>query len=158
MYLIHYSKDPIDKVLHIEEKKDGQGFMKPVGLWVSDEACTDNWRSWCIGNDFRLDHLAYPYKVDLFKDNNVLVLETSEALETFTKEFGNPIHQGSSMIGIDWKKVERKYGGLIITPYQWDMRFELLWYYGWDCASGVIWDPKQIESFELDRAVARWRA
>ena len=62
------------------------------------------------------------------------------------------------MIGIDWKKAARKYGGLIITPYQWDMRFELLWYYGWDCASGVIWGTKQIESFELDRTVARWRS
>lgn len=26
------------------------------------------------------------------------------------------------------------------APYRFDRRFSTIWYYGWDCASGVIWN------------------
>lgn len=33
-----------------------------------------------------------------------------------------------------------------ITPYCWPARMDpdLIWYYGWDCASGCIWDASTI--------------
>ena len=52
---------------------------------------------------------------------------------------------------IDWKKVKSKYQGIIIAPYQWSCRLNLdsNWYYGWDCASGCIWDLDCIKDFKL---------
>ena len=41
---------------------------------------------------------------------------------------------------IDWKKVASKYDGIEIVPYQPKARMNLLWYYGWDIASGCIWN------------------
>ena len=37
---------------------------------------------------------------------------------------------------------------MFITPYQWELRFELDWYYGWDVASGCVWNLSVIESME----------
>lgn len=52
---------------------------------------------------------------------------------------------------LDWLKVKQKYQGIIIAPYQWKCRMaqETKWYYGWDCASGCIWDLDCIDEFKL---------
>jgi len=36
--------------------------------------------------------------------------------------------------------VSKEYDGIEIAPYQWDARLSLIWYYGWDVASGCIWN------------------
>ena len=43
---------------------------------------------------------------------------------------------------IDWHAVAQAYAGIEIAPYCWSLRFEyeFLWYYGWDCASGCVWE------------------
>ena len=48
---------------------------------------------------------------------------------------------------IDWNRVAKKYQGIIITPYIWERRLTTTctWYYGWDVASGCIWDNKAIK-------------
>ncbi len=50
---------------------------------------------------------------------------------------------------LEWDKVKDKYQGIIIAPYQWECRLalETCWYYGWDCASGCIWDLDCIKEF-----------
>ena len=47
---------------------------------------------------------------------------------------------------IDWPAVATDYPGLIIAPYQWSCRMSEFtrWYYGWDCASGCIWNADAI--------------
>ena len=50
---------------------------------------------------------------------------------------------------INWPAVAERYGGILITPYQWSHRMSLHWYCGWDCASGCVWDLSQIKSVEL---------
>lgn len=47
---------------------------------------------------------------------------------------------------IDWASVCRAYQGIVISPYFWSRRMGPMWYYSWDCASGVIWDADAIES------------
>ena len=46
----------------------------------------------------------------------------------------------------NWDDVVRQYDGLIIAPYQWAKRCDYSWYYGWDCASGVIWNLRAVAS------------
>lgn len=39
-----------------------------------------------------------------------------------------------------------RYDGIVITPYVWSMRLDrsAFWYYGWDCASGCIWNASAV--------------
>ena len=79
----------------------------------------------------------------------------------FWKEWGGPSGNKWRDRCINWRAVAGDYAGLIITPYQWSRRLEpYSWYYGWDCASGCIWDPSaitDIKLIEIDHEVARPR-
>lgn len=50
-----------------------------------------------------------------------------------------------------WEEISSQCDGIMIAPYQWDMRLHTLffWYYGWDCSSGCIWNLDCIEEFKL---------
>lgn len=50
---------------------------------------------------------------------------------------------------IRWPLVASLYDGILIPRYLWSIRFRN-WYYGWDCASGCVWntDVIRIESVE----------
>lgn len=52
---------------------------------------------------------------------------------------------------IDWPRVEADgFHGIEISPYLWKRRLEGgMWYYGWDCAAGVIWNKAAVHSVEL---------
>ena len=77
---------------------------------------------------------------------NVLLIDTPEKLDAFNARFGvddNSVHS------IAWEKVKALYDGVIIAPYHWERRLNLMWYYGWDCASGVIWHLSAIDNVTL---------
>lgn len=174
MKLIHWSKYPV-KVLRSSEQIKGYHWdsgwwgPKPTGLWVSDESRgAHGWLKWCTAENFRLDTLKYEYRVKLKPDARILYITSSVELDEFTNEYKapGPMDEDSVFIkrmkkyrstyeppimGIDWSRVAEKYQGIVISPYIWSMRLETryTWYYGWDCASGVIWDKDAIKSFEL---------
>lgn len=52
---------------------------------------------------------------------------------------------------IAWEKVEADgFYGIEINPYLWQRRLDGgMWYYGWDCASGVVWNEKAILDVRL---------
>lgn len=125
----------------IESREQGAPDAKPRGLWVSVEGNGDGWREWCEAEDFRTDW-THAYDVTLTEGANILLLSTPYDLDDFTEDFervrddARPWRHG---LHIDWRRVAEEYDGIIITPYQWRRRMELMWYYGWDCASGCIW-------------------
>jgi hypothetical protein len=47
---------------------------------------------------------------------------------------------------INWPKVAQDYSGIEICPYQWKFRLNYMWYYGWDVASGCIWNQNALNS------------
>ena len=63
-------------------------------------------------------------------------------LSSITSDAGYIREEGES---IDWKKVASKYDGIEINPYQFEARYQYLWYYGWDVASGCIWNLKSVK-------------
>lgn len=140
MRFLHYSEFPVNRVL------DGAQYdnpaRKPCGLWISDED-DYGWHQWTQKNapDFLRKENVYEVIVEL---DNLLWLKTPEDIEAFTfcysvEDFGLP--------HIDWPVVAKEYDGIIITPYQWTCRLSIqtMWYYGWDCASGCIWNKKAIK-------------
>lgn len=144
MQLVHYSDRPLTEIHSVEQH--GEIALKPRGIWLSDDDCEDNWRTWCIGERFRLETLAIRHEIILRPDANVLIVPSAYELDAFTSEYGSP-HSVVSTFYIDWKRVAERYQGIVITPYQWSRRMadHTFWYYGWDCASGCIWDVNAVE-------------
>ncbi len=140
MKLIHYSKDPLESVV----SKDQLDFlsMKPEGLWLSVGKA---WQEWCEGEEFSLGNLERRYSIKLSSSARLLRLTTEESIRAFSDKYGQESkHTGS--LYVDWRRLARQWQGIIISPYQWECRLDLFWYYGWDCASGCVWDKEAIAS------------
>ena len=144
--------------------------FKPAGLWISIEDYKDEddvtWDSWCIKENFRIDSLKVKNKIILHEKANILLLTTFKDIYSFGKEnrfdiesylkttLGGNYEESDDVIfdldsettkeilQISWDKVIKKYDGIFIAPYNWEARWhtETIWYYGWDCASGCIWN------------------
>jgi len=137
MYLIHWSKEPISKVIFRFQTEHS---YKPTGLWVSDED-DYGWKQWCKDNEYPCGQIAY--SVNLISNHKILIIKNLKDLAEFTYTYGYSYY---GLSRIDWVAVARKYHGILITPYQ-SINYEdkeYQWYYGWDCASGCIWNPISI--------------
>lgn len=151
MRFVHYTENrnlSLDKLYSVSQfdvDERSIDHFKPLGLWLSDDDEEDNWRDWCKSEDFRQESFGYSYlaEVDM---NDLLHIKTKKDMLLFNDLYG--IDNGLS--GINWPSVSRKYKGIIISPYRWDMRLDddVQWYYGWDVACACIWDKSAIKSFE----------
>ena len=149
---IHWSESPLDIDLWDTDKKFGIG-MKPKSnsvLWVTDEATKESWSWWCKGEDFRVETLKHAYEVQLNPEAKILTITSPGKLILFQEENEPldseklPYQRGFN--NIDWDHVGMKWDAVLITPYLWDCRLDpqCFWYYGWDCASGVLMRPHAI--------------
>lgn len=143
--LRHYAAEPfgLDRSRQYEQKFAD----KPSGLWVSVPG-PDDWVKFCRNESFREEKLAVQHKVVLSAKSSILFVENPKDIESFTEEYRcpaySPTYPGSRLNNwaIDWPRIAKRYDGIIITPYQWAYRLNpnMMWYYGWDCASGCIWN------------------
>lgn len=142
--LIHYSNKPLLEVWSVPPAMQKAHF-KPRGLWVSVEG-DDDWKSWCLSEDYECQSLSNPHEIHLAKTANILRLSCSDQLRGFTKRYGLRFRSGSVIIDIDWPEVTSHYDGIIIAPYVWECRLDTTntWYYSWDCASGCIWNASAV--------------
>lgn len=149
--LMHYA----DQLVTLDRARTYQqhephSFRKPQGFWVS-VAGEDDWPSWCHSEEFCRDSLRCPHRVTLAPDSAILRLATPEALDDFARrysvetEWERRYSRDRDNWPIDWANVVADYDGIIIAPYQWSRRYRD-WYYGWDCASGCVWNLDAIES------------
>lgn len=174
-HLFHYSKRHIKKLQPRRYLYDPyRSSKKPEGLWISVEGLKDdiNWFDYCKDVDCNLSSLKYKHQITLHPEANIPYISNALQFEAFEHEFmtvnsqishseedgirkfrtHTPILQEYT---IDWFKVVRNFPGIIIAPYLWERRSSNRsnwcshWYYGWDCASGCIWDLRCIQSFEM---------
>ncbi|MFT4126258.1 MAG: hypothetical protein QM662_08520 [Gordonia sp. (in: high G+C Gram-positive bacteria)] len=149
--LMHYQDHPVDfDRTRTYTQPPADPFGKPTGFWVSVEG-DDDWPSWCQSEDFRTESLSHPHEVRLVPAANVWWLTTIADVDRFHMRFSrrriSDRRISDSWSVIDWRSVAALYDGVIIAPYQRSRR-ELDWYYGWDCASGCIWNLDAIASVE----------
>lgn len=144
--LIHYSEKPLATVHSVVQDENCAGFMKPCGLWVSAEG-DDDWPSWCRSEVPEWIENKCATEVIFAAGARVLHISTLKAFDAFEVEYVTPgtfkpeYHREQ----IDWKTVAKKYQAIVISPYMYRRRFgSNLWYYGWDCASGCIWDADAV--------------
>lgn len=148
--LAHYSAKP-ELQPYSQEQDRGRPDRKPQGLWVSVEGGEYGWREWGLENSYGcFDHR---FVVTLTPESNVLI---TEDLEGFHRRFSAPLPTSDPDWRyelIDWAAVAGEYQGIIVPRYCWEHRFDTTvsnWYYGWDCASGCIWDATAVESVTYD--------
>jgi hypothetical protein len=143
MRLIHYSRKTVTNINPVVAQPGKYG--KPNGLWVSVESSNLSWKDWWEREGFPLDWFDYQYRVKLCKKHRVLIINSEQEFLQFCSEFENTGQ-------INWAVVANRYDGIIIARYFSQFRLSSHdWYYGWDCASGCIWNQDSIESIVCTR-------
>ena len=87
-------------------------------------------------------------------------------LDAFHEKYGVPMFPNlpdmcnSRYFAPDWARVGEAYPGIIIAPYIWSRRLDgPMWYYGWDCASGCVWDPSVVRSITyMGKGDTQWHS
>lgn len=156
--LMHYAELPVSfDAARTYEQKQPRLFGKPEGFWVSVTG-EDDWPSWCESEEFRQSTLQAAHRVELAAGANFLRIDSTVGIDSLTARFAVQTeyerrwaHRGDTPAKwpIDWQRVAEQWDGIIIAPYQWARRNTHDWYYGWDCASGCIWNLAAIESVQL---------
>lgn len=151
--LLHYSEEPVDFDRDRVYEQDLLSVSgKPDGLWVSVPGERD-WPTYCREGGVYLHDLTHIHEVQLRPYPNILRLSSPLDVDLFHTVYSVPtalsFGRGRDSWGVDWPRVASEYAGLVIAPYIYSRRLRYLWYYGWDCASGCIWNLEAIESFEL---------
>lgn len=140
------------------------GHPKPNGFWFDVD---DSWKRWCISVRFRINRLRYSHEVTILDPSRVLLLETAEEIDRFTRAYGHDLSshieplQGpeemrafADQYGQDlfagirkhfsacilWGEVAQRHAGIIVAPYIPERSTAYLWYAGWNCAGGCVWD------------------
>lgn len=136
---------PLVDVAPARDYRDPGGpVYKPRGLWYGVDG---GWREWCEGNMPHWIEGGEAYSVDL-QDARILYIATLAELDQFHAEYFTPLTPDFTMLGSpDWQRLASEgYDGVEIAPYRWERRLEngFNWYYGWDCASGVVWSASKI--------------
>ena len=139
--LIHYGRAPITEPI----RPTGRGYAKPTGFWFSVEG-KDDWPSWCIAEDWHTADLACAHVLALSPTARICWIKGAAMLDAFDREYGRDNRNRE----IQWERVAAKFDGIVIAPYLWSRRLIVDWYYGWDCASGCIWNVQAIAGLRVE--------
>jgi hypothetical protein len=153
------------------EKPEEEGHIM-TGFWYGIDG---SWADWCLCEQFRGGE-RYFYELEI-DTSAILTISTIAEFEAFEDEYigpppwqsdldryidkmapGTPRHMRIGLGEINWPKVAEKYAGVEITPYLYEKRLSSHWYYGWDCASGVVWDINAVKEFRLFAAYSPRKA
>lgn len=124
---------------------------KPNGLWYCvgfgwlDFTTSDFQDFYTIGNR------VYAFEISL-EGLNVLKITSYEELVKFEEIYLAPSeneYMKDKKFDIDWSKVAENYDGIEIAPYIYKARMGHMWYYGWDVASGCIWNTTNLKSKKI---------
>lgn len=115
---------------------------KPNGLWYS---CGDSWLKYILSEiPSFMERYNYIHSIKI--GSNILKISNLTEFDAFNRQYSVEGTAGITLI--DWPKVAENYDGIEINPYQWNRRNhpDSFWYYGWDVASGCIWNPAGMSS------------
>ena len=141
---------------------------KPNGLWFDAD---EDWRRWCESTGYEIENLRYRHAVTILDTSRILFLKNARAIDAFTRNYRSNFSTGIQFLqsekemqsftsqygrdifseiqaqfsnSISWVEVAEKYSGIIIVPFSRARSSTYLWYYGWYCASGCVWDTSVI--------------
>jgi len=111
-------------------------YSKPPGFWYQID---DDWERWCKDEDFHCGKFKHEI---IINDCNILIIDTLEKFEKFVDEYSTTDLKCWKFNKLKVEKLINNYDGLEISHYFYEYRLNVHWYYSWDCASGVIWTPR----------------
>lgn len=165
MTYYHWAREPV-KLRRMDYVQSG--FPKPNGLWFDAD---EDWKRWCESTDYELENLRYRHTVTVIDESRILCLKNARAIDTFTGKYRLSLSSGIQFLqseneretftnrygrdifseiqaqfsnSISWPEVAAKYSGIVIVPFSRARSSTYLWYYGWYCASGCVWDTSVI--------------
>lgn len=138
---IHWSHTP---GLDLSDNYDYSGYFKkpfkPQGLWLTDDS-EESWQKWCEEADFGCGQCRIDLEVT--EEANLLWLKTEDDILRFGDMYGENLSGVPNYkMSVRWGEIAERYHGIMIFPYQPSLRFDVPWYYPWDCASGCVWKPR----------------
>lgn len=152
MEFSHYTNALTLPLEYREQTQELSPRTKPRGFWISVDG-KDDWASWCKHEEFGLG--KHRYRVEIPDLSKIYLCQSADDLDALTRAYVDhsifgpqPNLASLNTRYIKWDNIAKQYAGIIIAPYIWERRMELMWYYTWDCASGCIWDPSVIKSIE----------
>jgi hypothetical protein len=161
MNYYHWASEPV-KLRRMRYPQCGH--PKPNGFWFD---VNEDWKRWCEYTEFQLEDLRYRHTVEILDASRILFLKGARQIDAFTRKYGRNLAGGIRFLqapedqtaftrqyGRDlfselqaqfsnfilWQEVAETYSGIIVAPYSRARRDTYLWYYGWHCASGCVWD------------------
>lgn len=122
---------------------------KPNGLWYG--AGTE-WIDWVMSNapQWRQQHV---FEI-LPNYSTIKRITNSKEMVEFNNEYSHLLEPDEKykFRQIDWINVAQNYDGIEIAPYIYDSEVrhnqEFFWYWGWDVASGCIWNKNAISDIK----------
>lgn len=165
MTYYHWALGPVRlrRMIYPQEKHP-----KPNGLWFDVDG---SWKRWCEAVEFRLENLRYRHTVRILDASRILFLRSAKQIDAFTEKYGHNLsghirplrgaqdsdafarEYGRDLFAeiqrqfsnyIMWGEVAANYSGIIIHPYSRSRSQTYLWYYGWNCPGGCVWDTSVI--------------
>ncbi|MFP3043180.1 hypothetical protein LQZ19_15300 [Treponema primitia] len=153
--LIHYTfcgtfELDLNRVYSQPVKMQDFVIAKPNGLWVSMEDA-GGWEKWCIDNDFHPEKLKKQFKIELKESTNILSINNDNDFNEFERRYRITANneKESGFQPIKWSMVIKDYQGIIITKYFEERRLSSMWYNGWDCVGGCIWDLRAVKEIRI---------
>jgi len=134
-----------------------QGFMKPVGIWLS---VNNSWENWLEGNWDEWKFGKVCLLADLSFDTNLFIIDSKEKfLDEFLKLTGEKYgYDGMIPTKEDYMKklrmidkfhleLRKKYDGIWLKAapfyaHRLDLDFD--YFYPWDCESICVWNTDKI--------------
>jgi hypothetical protein len=133
---IHMSKTPFELEKRIFTQR---ATMKPNGFWYG---FGNEWIDW-VRSEMPDWEGKYIYEVDI-GNTNVLKIDSHFDLMKFHRKYAERKQIARDDL-LDWSEVAKEYDGIEINPYQYEARYQYMWYYGWDVASGCIWNLNNVK-------------
>ncbi len=137
-----------DNDLKKMDSKQRAGGPKPTGLWY---AVGFGWLDFTTHEHtsfYQYDDAVHAFEISL-DGLNVLRITSYEELVKFEERYvmikqDDPYSVGKGW-DINWAEVSETYDGIEIAPYIYKARMTHKWYYGWDVASGCIWNTSSLK-------------
>jgi hypothetical protein len=174
MKYYHWASNPV----RLRKRNYPQsGHPKPHGLWFD---VNEDWKRWCDAAQFSPENLHYRHSVTILDKSRILFLKKAKEIDEFTQRYGHNMsfnvqplqksedldglaHDGAQNFFIDvrkafsnyimWGEVAEKHSGIIISPYFRSRSQTYLWYWGWSCAGGCVWDTSILHLGEPCRMI-----
>lgn len=151
----HLTKLGIEGPLRDVDQNPSSGrsrWDKPRGFWYE---VNSDWRRWCESEMPEWLKGTMLYSVDLGAAR-ILRITNNYEFRRFQHRFV-VVGRERWTTGPDWNLVAKDYDGIEIAPYLWEFRLaeDCMWYYGWDCASGVVWNASKLR---VEGPLTEWPA